>query len=283
MSPDREIDLVLNTWLEDGPTGAPDRVLDVLADRIAHQPQRPAWRLDWRHTMQPAFKIGVGIAAVVLVALVGWNLLPGGSAGIGGPGLTPTPTLSPSPTTSPPPLLPEGSLNAQDYLARALPGDPMAFTVTAPVGWTGFGGWAIYGPNGIGIAFMHGPQVTADPCDPAAREPSPAPTAPSVDELVASLSARRDLQVSGVTDTVLAGYSGKRLDVQLPVQFACGQHYVFAEPQGFYAQGPANRWRVWVLDAGGETAVVVFSDFAETLAADRAVAQAAIDSIRITR
>ena len=86
--------------------------------------------------------------------------------------------------------------------------------------------------------------------------------------------------MSGVTDTVLAGYSGKRLDLQLPSDLACN-HYVFAEPKGLYANGTANRWRVWLLDVEGDTAVVALLDYAATPAADRATAQAAIESIRI--
>ena len=65
-----------------------------------------------------------------------------------------------------------------------------------------------------------------------------------------------------MADTVLAGYTGKRLDVQFPTVLACGNHYVFAEPKGLYANGPANRWRVWLLDVDGETAVVVLLDYA---------------------
>ena len=123
-------------------------------------------------------------------------------------------------------------------------------------------------PNGIGIAFLHGAQVVGDPCAVSASEPSPAPSPPSVDDVVVSLSARQDLQASGATDITLAGYSGKRIDLQLPAALACSQHYVFAEPQGLYAQGPSNRWRVWVLDANGETAIIVLMDYAGTPAAD---------------
>jgi hypothetical protein len=237
--------------------------------------------------MQPAFKVGVGIAAVLLIAVVGWNLLPSGPAGIGRPG--PSPTTSPSPTPSPP-LLPEGRLDAGDYVMRNVYGDPMAFTITAPEGWIGFGGFFIGGPNssgapnGIGISINHDPEVVTDPCDATPHTPSPASGAPSVDNLVAAISARPDLQVSGLTDAVLAGYSGKRLDVQFPATSACGSdQYLFAEPKGLYANGPANRWRVWLLDVDGETGVVVLLDYAGTPAADRAAAQAAIDSLRITK
>ena len=87
--------------------------------------------------------------------------------------------------------------------------------------------------------------------------------------------------MSGVTDTQLAGFTGKRVDLQLPGNLPCGNQYVFAEPKGLYANGPANRWRLWILDVNGETAVIVLLDYAATPAADRTAAQTAIDSIRI--
>ncbi len=282
MTHERDIDRLLDHWFSDGPTVAPDRVLDVVADRIGRQSQRPAWRLDWRHLrMNTTLKLATAIAAVAIVAILGYNLLPGSSGGVGGPGPTPSPTPTP-------PALPDGRLDARDYVARALPGDPMAFTITAPAGWTGYGGFFIGGPKlsdapgGIGISFNHDPQVVSDPCDASVHTPPPDASGSSVDGLVAAISARTDLEVSGVTDTVLAGYSGKRLDIQLPAQSACGNHYVFAEPKGLYSNGPSNRWRVWLLDVGGHTAVVVLLDYAATPAADRAAAQAAIDSVRIT-
>jgi len=92
----------------------------------------------------------------------------------------------------------------------------------------------------------------------------------------------RDLQVSGAGDTVLAGYAGKRPDIQFPATLVCSNQYVFAEPKGRYANGPGDHWRVWLLDVGGETAVVVLLDYAATPVADRTAAEAAIASIRIT-
>jgi hypothetical protein len=278
-----EIERALNIWFEDGPTRMPDRVVTVVADRIGSTRQRRRWRLQRRLLDMNLFvKVGAVIAAVVLIAVVGYNLLPGTSPGVGGPALA---SPSPSPTAMPPGL-PDGRLDAGDYVMRAVPGDPMAFAIKAPEGWTGFGGFFLGGPNqsdapnGIGISVNHDPEVVTDPCDSTAHTPPPESGVPSVDDLVAALSARQDLQVSGVTDTVLAGYSGKRLDLQLPTDLACN-HYVFAEPKGLYANGAANRWRVWLLDVEGETAIVVLLDYAATPAADRATAQTAIDSIRI--
>ena len=35
-----DFDRALRTWFEDGPTVMSDRVVDIIADRIARQPQR---------------------------------------------------------------------------------------------------------------------------------------------------------------------------------------------------------------------------------------------------
>jgi hypothetical protein len=289
MTSDRDIERLLDAWLTDGALRVADRVIDDAAARIAHQPQRRAWRLLWRdQTMNAYLKPILAVAAVVLVAVVGVNILSTAPSGIGGPGPTTTPSATPTPSL---PTLYQGGLEARDYAARIADaaGNPMTFVITAPAGWFGVGGWALYGPPGFGgpdgvsIELLHNPDVVADPCSPSASVPSPVPSPPSVDDLVAALSAQPGLQVSGVTDVELDGHSGKRLDIQLPAELACDPYYVFDEPQGVYAQGQANHWRVWILDVDGDTAVAQISDFAGTSAADLAGAQAAIDSLRINR
>jgi hypothetical protein len=218
--------------------------------------------------------------ALVAAVLGGALLLTGGGAA---PPPAPTPTPSPSPT---PPPLSSGRLEHRDYVARAFTGDHMAFIITVPDGgWSGFGEFFLAGPRGAGypsgvaISFNHDAQVVADPCAGGVA-PTP-PIDPTIDNLVAALSAREDLEVSGVTDAELAGYRGTRLDIQLLAMRECTQQYVFAEPQGLYSNGSGNRWRVWLLDVGGSTAGVVLLDYEGTAPEDRAAAEAAIDSLRI--
>jgi len=272
-----DLDRVLLTWFDDGPSTMPDRVVGNVAGRIARQPQRRSWRLRGRPFMNTQIKLIAAAAAAVVLAVAGWNLLPK-TGSVGGP-----PSAAP---TAPP--LPDGKLHAGDYVMRVVPGDPMTFLITAPEGWQGFGGFFLGGthasdaPTGVGISVNHDPEVVSNPCDSAAHTPGPGGSSPSIDDLVAAIESRADLQVSGVTDAVLAGYRGKRLDIQFPTTLACSNQYVFAEPKGLYANGPANRWRVWLLDVGGQTAVVVLLDYAATPATDRAAAEAAIASIRIT-
>jgi hypothetical protein len=98
MNQQRDIERLLDQWLGIGPDKAPDRVVDIVTDRIERQSQRPVWRHNWRPTPVNAYmKIAVAAAAVLIVAFVGYNLLPAGSTGTGGP----TPTASPTPTATP--------------------------------------------------------------------------------------------------------------------------------------------------------------------------------------
>ena len=54
-----DIDRVLRRWFDDGPSTMPDRVVDVVAERIAVEHQRPARRLPWRlRDINPTLKIG---------------------------------------------------------------------------------------------------------------------------------------------------------------------------------------------------------------------------------
>jgi hypothetical protein len=291
MTTEREVERIVERWLVDGVDKMPDRVYLSILDRVERQPQQHAWRVSWRESNVNAYlKPILAVAAVLLVAVVGLNVLPIAPSSIGGPAPTATPSPTPTPTPSPP-ALSDGPLEAGDYAARITDaaGDQMTFVITAPAGWSGVGGWALYGPPGFGppggisIELLHDPRVVTDPCSPSVGVPSPAPSPASVDDLVGALSAHAGVQVAGVTDIELGGHSGKRLDLELPAEPSCAQYYVFDEPQGVYAQGPANHWRIWILDVDGHTAVAQLSDFAGTSATDLAAAQAAIDSLRISR
>ena len=72
MTHERDIERLLDTWLSDGPTDVPDRVFDLVADRIARQPQRPAWRFRIRRfpTMSTPIKL-VAVGAALLAVLLG--------------------------------------------------------------------------------------------------------------------------------------------------------------------------------------------------------------------
>ena len=78
MTQHSDIERLLDHWFKDGPDQAPDRVVDIVTDRIERQSQRPAWRLQRRPFSVNAYaKLAVAAAAVLIVAVVGYNLLPG--------------------------------------------------------------------------------------------------------------------------------------------------------------------------------------------------------------
>jgi len=59
--------------------------------------------------MNPYARFAVAAAAVLMVAIVGYNLLPGSSTGVGGPAATPSPSMTPIATATPSPMPPSPS------------------------------------------------------------------------------------------------------------------------------------------------------------------------------
>ena len=78
-----DIDRVLEIWMADGPTAISDRVVDVVAARIGVQRQRRAWPFPGRTNVTTQIKLIAALAAALVVAVVGYNLLPG-TTGPGG-------------------------------------------------------------------------------------------------------------------------------------------------------------------------------------------------------
>jgi hypothetical protein len=298
MNPDREIDLVLSTWLGDGPTGAPDRVLDVLTDRIARQPQRPTWRLDWRHLhMTTTFKLATAAVAVAVVAFLGYNLLPSSSAGTGGP--TASPSASPSPSPSPLAYTWPGALAAGTYSTTFVWDTSITATFTVPDGWESRDVEIIKdpvsrlnevgGPRGMSIVVSPLENVYMDPCGAVLREPS---IGPSVRDAADGLVALPGIDVTAPpTATRFAGHEGLYLEFSVPDPPGCpvDQFRIFSvKPEwmrtGLHSAAPyfyAERqdWRVWVLDMFGTRYVVAALTAPDVTAADRAELQGIIDSI----
>jgi len=102
MSAPRDLDGLLNTFLQEGPLELPDPSYDQVRDRMDHTRQR-AFIGPWRTPdMNRYLKTGLAAAAVVLIAVVGYNLLPGSPAPGGEPSATPELTATVEPSPSPP-------------------------------------------------------------------------------------------------------------------------------------------------------------------------------------
>jgi hypothetical protein len=106
METDRDTTRIVRSWLEEGRTTLPDRVLDAVLDRVPATPQRRPWWPVWRTPpMNTSAKLAIGMAAVAVVAVVGIGVLSGrGAVGPGGtvPASSPLPKLGmPGHTASP--------------------------------------------------------------------------------------------------------------------------------------------------------------------------------------
>ena len=256
----------------------------------------------------------VAAAAVIGVLAVGGALfvLRPGDSSVGGPGPTPTPTSTPaaSPTPSPSPVaLHGGPLTAGTYVATPFakagsdacfvppqPGcidstddDAIRVTLTVPDGWTGGEDRGLadqFGPRRgrrPSLIFVRGASLYNDPChtDSMAADTMPEiPVGPTVDDFVSAVATHPLLDVVAPTDVSLAGYTGKYLELQVPADISkCGVYRPW-EPW-YYAQGPGERWRLWVLDVGGVRVVVQGIDHAGTSTQRQTELQAIVDSIQI--
>ena len=102
MSAPRDLDRLLQSFLNEGPQELPDPSYDEVRDRMERTRQR-AFIGSWRTPdMNRYLKIGLAAAAVVVLAVVSYNLLPGSAGPGAGPTGTPeSPSVSPSATAEP--------------------------------------------------------------------------------------------------------------------------------------------------------------------------------------
>jgi TolB protein len=101
MNDDRSLERAARSWLEAGPTQAPDRAVEAALLRIETTPQERDLRIPWRlpKMTTPA---RVATAAVIGVLAIGGAIYLGGSglSSVAGPGPSHTPTPSASPSAS---------------------------------------------------------------------------------------------------------------------------------------------------------------------------------------
>ncbi len=288
MNESRDLNRLLDAWFAEGPVQVADRVIDDTANRIARQRQLPAWRLrSWRFpTMSTPLKL-VAIGAALVAALAAGAVFVGGGAS--NMTATPSPTLAPTatPSLSPVPLK-AGSLAPGTYLVTPYEANPLRWTVSVPAGWSAFEEFAIVGPErpgNIGTALLLGTKVgvPTDSCNAMGTPP-----AATVDDFIAAVQARDDWDVSEPVDVTVDGYTGRRIDIELPADVgACGSnsdYWVTTEDSkdGFYAQAPSNRFTFWALDVEGVPWVFLRSTFAAVPAEEISETDAMVESSRIT-
>ncbi len=245
---------IVLSWLREDAHENAEHVLLRALDEVDTTPQRRSWRPAWRFLdMNTNLKLAIAAAAVVVVAILGYNLLPR----TGGVGTTPTQRPTPSagsssvpstsPTSSPGPwVLTEGPLAAHEYFTLPFasgngiclgdgsqPGctdspadDTIRVTFTIPDGWAGVGGtiWRAVEhnspPGGAGLMFSRGGWLWSNLCATDAPPRVDIPTGTTVAEFVDALVAHPALDVNSPVDVTLAGYPGKYLELLAPDNIA---------------------------------------------------------------
>jgi hypothetical protein len=238
-----------------------------------------------------------------------------------GPGQqSPAGTLSPSqlttaPVTAAPPATAAATagpaaitdtLNGGRYLFRPL-ADVPSLTIVArgPNGWVGYPSWAMDGPEpvradaptGIGVSFFSANGMYGDPCHwdvqgiGDAGPPGDVPVGPTVDDLVTALRANTFYTSSAAKQVTIDGYAGEELELRLPDDplTTCdkddpddsdGHAFVFSG-SGLYAQGPANRWHLYILNVEGTRLIAVILYYDGTPQADVDLAKNIIATLDI--
>lgn len=300
MSFDPETTRIVRSWLDEGVTELPDRVLDAVLDQIPATSQRRAtwWPARRISTMNTTLKFGLAAAVVAVAVLIGINFV--GTSAVGGPGpggSTPTPEPTPVATPAPTPqgLLPEGRHVLND--GNPLEGSPtLRTTVTIPApDWYGDAGGGILikddnsgAPDGAGmITFFGDLYVYGDPCDWATTRPeAPATT---VDELVAALTAQASRDATAPVDVTVDGHAGKSITLHVPEDavFSECDRATFGswgvpgsdESPFRYHQDPGQIDRLWIVDVDGTLTVIDIAYYEGTPQSVIDELEAIVDSI----
>jgi hypothetical protein len=230
--------------------------------------------------MSNTVRIIAAVAAVAIMAVIGYQFLFGG--GVGGPGPSPSPpgeSLEPSaaPTASAPAA---GPINFTDHPgegAELEPGEYLidyaapAATVTFTVPDQPFQGFASHwykalfdwGPwhqsNAARLGAVQVANLYVDPCNPALGLRDPA-VGPSVDDLITALGAVPGLQVSQPAETEVGGLTGQYVELTGVVPEGCiDDRAIWTTSQGdasLLLPGEGDFGHVYVYDIAGQRLVI---------------------------
>jgi hypothetical protein len=291
MTTNKEMERIVRSWLEPGLTTLTDDVLDPVLDQLPATPQRRPWWPARRIADMSAFaKFAIAAAAVMVVAVVGYNLL--GAAGSGQVGSSPSPSAEPS--SSLPPLAP--------WTGEAI--DPGRYRWTSPVadvsftlpdGYSGRDGLMQKNedtPTAVGFRGNlpgTGYEVNSVYSDACSGEPEP--IGDSVDDLVAALESQGSSDVV-VGDVAAGSVAGKRIEIsETPGldRSQCtygidGPHQIWVEVSGngYLAFGGDSRAVVYIFDVDGNRLVFWGAFAPETTEADVEEIDAIVQSFEFT-
>lgn len=283
---EQQVNRLLRSYLREEWHEDANRVASMVLDELDTTPQRRSGGMAWRFLFMNnnIVRVGLAAAAVVVIAIIAINLLPGSPAPGGEPTVSPSvaPSAAAPSAAAPPPsadaLLPEGPILIWDPSLEDPTSEAPTITVTiSSPGWQfhrdyqylqrGLGAednslrgdivWPGSVPPGTGF-YVYG-----DPCQSSSTRPeTPATT---VDEIVAAMAAQADRDASDPVDVTIDGYAGKTIILHVPddADFAaCDGDSFTTYEWGLGGQPPATQGvgqidQYWFVDVEGS---IVFID-----------------------
>jgi hypothetical protein len=305
-----DIDRVLQVWMTDGPTAIPDRVVEVVATRIGVQRQRRVWPFQGRTIVNTQIKLVAALAAAIVLAVAGYNLLPRTGPGPGGvPSPTPTSEATVAVTPSPAPIacadgtagclgkLDGGTYSSANFtpkLTYTVPagpaGDPPASFWANSVDLTR--SYALVPPGGGGYSFQVSsevaiPEQTAD-CS-TKQKPG---AGNAVADWVTFLTEHPGLETKAPVAVTIGGFSGFRVDFARAASWTaeCSGPVGPVVMLFMHPGHDGVRWTddqqesIWILDVADETVLITLDSSPDPAqhTADVANAQPIIDSFAFT-
>jgi hypothetical protein len=291
MSTDREVTAIVRSWMQEGRTTLPDRVLDDVLDRLPATPQRrPFWPAR-RSNRMTTLRLVLATAAVIVLAIAGINLTFRPNVATE-PTSPPSPTPTESPTPSPLSIA-RGGTGGLDP-GRYVLADVFPFKVTFTIATD----WEIYDkasrnfiaiykdndgpPTGKGVIIGIVDNVFADACDSRSPLLDP-PIGPTTEDFATAVAGQPRTDASPITDVSLAGYSGSFVEFTTtrPETDCANQLERWPTPAGDRWGLPNLHDRLWILDVDGSRLVIDGWDFLEASDADLAEVRAVVESIEI--
>jgi hypothetical protein len=285
-------DRIVRSWLHEDRHEDATRVLDTVLAEVDTTPQRSSGGTAWRFSLMNSniVRVGLAAAAVVIIAIIAINLLPGSPVPGGEPSVSPS--VEPS----------EAAQSAEPSSWTGLAAGPFVVADTdVPVsvtveiagpGWSHETGLDFLGkdPEGVDdgsdspeangallIAWSWpagtGINVYGDPCHWSTTIPATPATTP--EEIAEAFTAQAETEATAPVDVTVGGYAGKAVTLTVPMSYHqepdVSREEEFAECDqaiyGFYgieggtepernAQGPAQVDELWIFDVDGSFVIL---------------------------
>jgi hypothetical protein len=282
MTAPRNPDRLIRTYLlEDQVPGQPevsDHVYAAIRDGIEQTRQRAVLgSIGVPDMNNNIVRVGLAAAAVVVIAIIAINLVPGG-LNVGNPP-TPSPSVLPSEEPSPSAAagLPVGSsVEIAGAVHVTIPATGWAPEVDSSTLVKDGNGAAPEGAYVIGAGWYGDPFIPSDPC--AWKSTMPDTPATTLDEIVAALEGQATRNASAAVDATVDGYPAKWITMEMPagVPYSASGNPDCDEQKfctlGFEDPADCYMWyqeagqidQLWIVDVDGVFQFAPGSYFAET-------------------